>query len=80
MGAFAFYSNGVGYDTNVSTIAITMQNPEVFSLDSCMRIKSTNDKQIRDALSDHVTSMQPLKKNLGRLKLRFEGEKGFMRG
>jgi hypothetical protein len=33
IGAFSFHSNGVSYDTNVSTFAITMQNPEVGDLD-----------------------------------------------
>jgi hypothetical protein len=32
IGAISFYSNGVSHDTNVSTFALTMQNPEVSGL------------------------------------------------
>jgi hypothetical protein len=42
IGAFSLHSNGISYDTSVSTFAITMQNPEVCSL-TPIRYRPTNN-------------------------------------
>jgi hypothetical protein len=79
IGTFAFHSNGVGHDAHVSTFAVTMQNPEVRNSQS-LDFKPSNTAQIKEVLKRHSTSIQPMNKSLGRLKLRFAGPDGFVRG
>jgi hypothetical protein len=79
IGTFAFLSNGVGHDAHVSTFAVSMQNPEVKS-PSITLFKYFNILQIKELLRYPSTGLQPLNKSLGRLRLRYAGPEGFVKG
>ncbi|CAG8953251.1 hypothetical protein HYFRA_00003454 [Hymenoscyphus fraxineus] len=61
VGLSALHCNGVGYDSTVTTFAVTMQ-----------------DSKVRDVLRQYPGGAQPVDRNLGKVKLRFEIGNGFV--
>lgn len=54
--------------------------PRVMSPQAYIKVKIKQSVQVREALNPHSTNMQPLDKDLGALRLRFVGQRGFVRG
>lgn len=77
-GAYAFYTNGISYDTKITTLVSTMQSIEVSISLTRSLISVLRKVQMKEPLLDMQTKNQTARKRAESMSVRLDAIDGFI--